>query len=138
MKVKHNFHLENNSKAGKEKTLSLFYNLSYGHTEVHPKTGQKKYTPVRMSTGFKMTEKDWDRKKSRPKNTYRFRHALNIRMRELVKISEELLSDFFVLNNKLPHPHVLKDSIKVKMGMLPDTQTSPLMTNKNKHLNSKS
>jgi hypothetical protein len=128
MKVKYNFNLESPSKAGKGGTLPLFFNFSYGFSELNPVSGTKKYKPMRMATGFTLLEKEWDKKKSKPKDNYRQKHLLNQRMSELIKVSEELLADFYVANKKLPHPSALRELVKIKMGMIRDTLSSPLIT----------
>lgn len=115
MKVKHNFNLESSAKEGKGKTLTLFLNVSYGYTELHPVKQTKRYVPMRMSTGFTLKADEWDKVKSRPKVTYRFRHLLVVRMNELVKLAEEILAEYaYKNNNRKPHPHALRKMIKDK------------------------
>jgi hypothetical protein len=125
---KHSFNLESKTKMGKGQTLSLLFNFRYGFAEMHPLKNEKKYVPMRMSTGFALKADEWDAAKSGPSHKYRLRIPLTKRMNDLVKVSEELLADYMVNNgNSKPHPHILRDMVKRKLGMADELQTRNLM-----------
>jgi hypothetical protein len=123
-KPRFTFFLESGIRATKGKELPLYFNMNYGYTELNPKTGKKKYVPLRMATGFTLTEDEWDREDSTPLTKYRHRIPLKVFMARLEETGDKLLRDYRSLHRIDPHPNELKQLIRAELGMAQGATTS--------------
>jgi hypothetical protein len=96
----------------------IFFNLNYGFSEDTYNSKRFKYTPMRISTSFKIEKKYWDESTYRANSEYVRKKGkdLNDTLNTIQKTSYDQLSLFRNTFEKDPTPKDLKQIIEERLG----------------------
>jgi hypothetical protein len=106
------------SKANKDGSRLVFFNLSYGYSVNNPLTGERTYKPMKISTKIRVKKEEWDFTRNELDGKYANnagktkKHILD----RIVNFSRMALDGYYDNHSTIPEPSELKRLIQVRLG----------------------
>ncbi len=117
----HYYNLE--TKLDKNNEQLIFFNLRYRYSKFIGSSPNPTYQGLRISTGWKISKKDWDGKRATSAYVKRKGKDLNNALENIERVAYHQLSLYFDEHGEVPTPKNLKKIVFEKLNWTPKTNT---------------